>query len=387
MKKALIISLIVLTGLAGSAMASGYTFMPFYLINGQVADAADGSGVTAAGRQVVFFREMSEQKVVSVYTIATIDEEGKFMVNASTNLGLLPLIVGEKCWAAVVKGADGYGADPVEVIISGLGFDAANGLVMALGAGVTLPDQVVNEPAPRIKLYFGNRLYQPALVSDDDPFVISSRTSVKADITIDPPYTLAVPATGVYSIVIDEGVTEQRVLELKAENVSRQVFLAGSTPEEGKLSALSMEFNITDPLNAAPHIFSVRASSSGSISTASSVTEYATVEVMGGPVRVIGAPLTHPSPYSPSKDKIVTIQYELSKDADIQIVFTAISGQLVRNFIFAKGTEGGSAGVNKVTWDGRTDRGTIAGNGIYLGTIVSQDDKRKLGTIKLTVVD
>jgi hypothetical protein len=49
--------------------------------------------------------------------------------------------------------------------------------------------------------------------------------------------------------------------------------------------------------------------------------------------------------------------------------------------------EGGHAGVNKVEWDGQTDQGYLAGNAIYVGTIISKDDNRLLGKVKMTLVD
>ncbi|MCU0641923.1 MAG: hypothetical protein MUC35_07600 [Candidatus Margulisbacteria bacterium] len=391
LKRESIVLIIFLLGLAGACSAAVPKFMPFYTIAGSVGDAADTSGVKAPGHEVVFFKEMDMlRSIVSVYTIATIEADGKFRLNASANHGLLPLKVGEKCKVAVVKDPAGYGAGPVEVVISGTGYQTVGGLVMALGAGVGLPgsEPAVNEPAPQIKLWFGSRLYQERFDKDGKriPFVVSERTNVKAQIDIADGFMIS-NDIGAYSIIIDQGSATQKTLDLKAENIAKKVYAAGTAPADEKISALSLEYNLAEPLTSGEHLFAVSARSSGTVGTAAVGTYAATVEVMGGPVRLIGTPVTFPSPYSISKHGRVTIQYELSRDADIQLVFAGISAALVKNFTFNKGQEGGTAGINKVTWDGRTDRGTLAGNGIYLGTINSREDGRRLGTVKLTVVD
>ena len=51
------------------------------------------------------------------------------------------------------------------------------------------------------------------------------------------------------------------------------------------------------------------------------------------------------------------------------------------------GTEGGSAGVNKVAWDGIMGDSKIDGNGVYSGAIVSKIEGRVLARFKLTVMD
>jgi hypothetical protein len=118
------------------------------------------------------------------------------------------------------------------------------------------------------------------------------------------------------------------------------------------------------------------------------VTTYlATVEVMGGPLRMIGTPVVYPSPYSIKKDKIVTIQYGLSADANIDIYLVSVEGKRIKRFLPLAGEEGGSAGINKITWDGKTDQGFLAGNAIYVGTVVARDEGRLLGKFKLTVVN
>ncbi|MCU0641213.1 MAG: hypothetical protein MUC35_03895 [Candidatus Margulisbacteria bacterium] len=385
MKKSLTI-IALLLGIATLAAAAGFTFLPVYSVVGQVVDAP---AAPAAGRTVVFFKEMNERSEVTVYTLATVGSDGRYLVNATSNFDL-PLTVGETYKVAVVRDASGYGAGPVSVTISGSGYDAAPAMTMAYGAGVIAIGpgitDIRQELPPVVKLSFGSRLYQPALVTDEKPFIISERPSVKADVTVDSPYALAMDPSKL-TLVIDSGSASQQILEMQADNIAKKVLAAGSTAAEERISALSLAYNLAEALTEGKHHFTVNARSSGAMGAAGITAYVATVEVMGGPVRLIGVPICSPSPYSITKNRIVTIQYTLSKDADIQLVFLDISGQTILSRTYLKGTEGGSAGVNKVTWDGQTDRGYKAGNGIYLGTVVSKEDNRKLGTVKLTVFD
>ncbi|MGB9613460.1 MAG: hypothetical protein ACPL4K_04705, partial [Candidatus Margulisiibacteriota bacterium] len=130
-----------------------------------------------------------------------------------------------------------------------------------------------------------------------------------------------------------------------------------------------------------------QAASKGTIAQATSVTTTCAVTVLGGPLRVIGIPITFPSPFSITKHGKVTIQYELSKSGNITLYLVSPTGEIIKKWNFNAGEEGGSAGINKVTWDGRTDQGYLAGNAIYLGSIISRDDNRLLAKYKLTIVD
>jgi flagellar hook assembly protein FlgD len=104
-----------------------------------------------------------------------------------------------------------------------------------------------------------------------------------------------------------------------------------------------------------------------------------------GQLRIVDTPLSFPSPYNPSSGSPVTLQYSLSQDADLNIFIFGSSGQIVKKLSALKGSEGGKAGQNKLTWDGRTDFGTIISNGIYVGTIVDKDSQQLLGKVKLVI--
>jgi hypothetical protein len=373
-------------GLAGSALAvSNYMFMPFYTINGKVTGIAQA---TSSGRQVIFFRDMDPGNAVSIYTTATVDASGNYVVPASTNLDLLPLKVLGTYQVAIAKDAAGYGAGPVTFSLSGLSNDTAPAMTMAMGAGVTLIAGGGERPeqAPTIDLWFGNRLYQPALVAKGEPFVVTEQPKLKIAVKIDEPYALPGDISA-YSIVVDPNTQGAKVLDLSTTAMSSKVYAAGTSPQQNQLKNMSLEYSMAEALASGKHNFVVTARSSGALGPAAVANVTATVEVMTGPVRLIGTPITFPSPFSIDKDKTVSIQYTLSKNAGIEIILSDISGRRIKNFVFDAGTEGGSAGLNKVSWDGKTDLGSLAGNGIYVGLIVAKDEGRKLGSVKVSLLD
>lgn len=347
--------------------------MPPYWINGTVPDAGS---VKAAGREVVFYLTAEALTLTGRYATASI-ESNRFMLNGFT-IFPDPLVVGQTYQVATVRTSDNYGASGT-VTISGIGWDEVKGLVLVEGGGVAPPSVAPGgEPAPRIKLWFNNRLYQPALVAAGEKFVVSPTPAVRVETGVDSPYTLAA-GIGSYTITVD-GANQA----LSASNISAKVFAAGTSD---KITSLNLSYAVTDPLSAGEHIFKVSSASSGLLGTAATSSSLATVEVLGGPLRLIGTPITYPSPYSITKNKIVTIQYGLSANADIDIYLIAVDGTRVKKFSFLSGQEGGSAGINKVTWDGRTDMGALAGNAIYVGTIVARAESKLLGKVKLTIVD
>ena len=361
-----------------------------YWIAGGLADTlnADGSAtISANGRTVVFFKQAVKKVVYKPYATSTVGGN-TFMINAF-NIWPAQLEVGATYQVATTKGADGYGADPVSVEVSGIGWDQVNGLKLTLGGGVDISTEALGEPPPRIKFWFGRRAYQKEMVERAEKpmeFVVSAKPDVKVEVNIDLPYTLA-PNIDAYSMVIDKGTPTAKNIILNASNIEATVYASGTGIEESRISGRTIIYSVADPLSEGNHTFSVTASSSGLIAKVATATEIAKVSVLGGPLRMIGNALTYPSPFSISKHKTVTIQYTLSADANIDIYLISVAGERIKKFTCLAGGEGGAAGVNKVTWDGRADQGFLAGNAIYVGTIVARDDNRLLGKLKLTIVD
>jgi hypothetical protein len=100
---------------------------------------------------------------------------------------------------------------------------------------------------------------------------------------------------------------------------------------------------------------------------------------------VQGRPLNYPNPFDPGIPGGTTlISYILSKAANITLSVHDMSGTPVYRTNFSAGTNGGLAGYNAVTWNGRSDAGQVAGNGIYVYLIIA--DGRVAAKGKLMVL-
>jgi len=113
----------------------------------------------------------------------------------------------------------------------------------------------------------------------------------------------------------------------------------------------------------------------------------ATVEalVQYGAVQIIGTPLNYPNPFKPMSGDTTKIQYTLSADASIILIIYDISGHEIKRFVAGAGQEGGKAGVNNVSWTGKTIFGDTASNGMFVYKIISGG--KVIGTGKLVVLD
>jgi len=373
----IICGLLVLMAGVACAQSELKPLMPPYWIVGHVADTPEA---TVGNRAVYFYYDAAGFDAGNY--AESVAFNNTFIING---FGIFPapLVVGQT-YKVSTEQIDSYGADGT-VKISGLGWDEVKGMALYLGGGKKAPG------APAIKLWFGNRLYQPEVywvVKQPGqlpvPFIVETKPEIKVEISIDPPYTLA-SAVESYSIVQDAGTADRKPVPLSAANASKTV-------TAGKVSAMTLKFTVPDPgLTDGEHTFTVTARSSGLEGPTTEATEVAKVEVMGGPARLFGPPITYPSPFSISKDKRVWIQYGLSTNANIEIYIISVGGERIFHRSFNAGSEGGSAGINKVPppdgWNGRTDQGYLAGNAIYVGTIIARDENRLLGKFKLTIVD
>ena len=383
------IALVVLGGILGSfpsqAQFIKMAFTPYYWILGQVNDA-DGGVITADGRKVVFFKSLDTLSVNAQDFISG----NNFTLNAF----LMPatLVISGDYYVAIPNDnpgnpAEGWGANPIKVNISGKGYEnIGTTLTLAKGAGITDPGAPGGEPAPVIRVWFGNRLYQPQIYGADVPedkklpFIVKETGNLKIEVTIPDPYQLDEANSYAMEIRNPLGQTSsynlQEAAGFKASAVATKPFVVEASypelpmPTEGK----------------GEYSFTFHASSKGNIASATSVTQQALVTVMGGPLRLIGTPLTFPSPYSVKAHGIVSVQYTLSNNANIEIYLISVGGERVWRKICDSGAEGGSAGTNKVAWNGTTDMGYTVGSGIYVGTIVARDEGKLLGKFKLTVI-
>jgi hypothetical protein len=99
---------------------------------------------------------------------------------------------------------------------------------------------------------------------------------------------------------------------------------------------------------------------------------------------VQGSLLCYPNPFDPGSTATTTIAYSLSKPANLTLSIYDLAGTPVTRKSYSAGDNGGHAGYNSPTWDGRSDTGSVAGNGIYVILLVA--DGKLAGKGKLTVL-
>lgn len=105
------------------------------------------------------------------------------------------------------------------------------------------------------------------------------------------------------------------------------------------------------------------------------------VQVLGGPVKVVGQIVNYPNPFDSSGG--TTFAYTLSSDANLDILVYSIKGSVVYKKSVTSGSPGGTAGYNEVFWNGESNFGEGVGSGLYLVRLVSGG--RIIGSFKLLV--
>ena len=381
--------------IAGAGFAQPYklSFYPQYWIIGSVRDAEGGT--SAAGRQVYFYETLDQYKA-GFYSSDTVGPDGisgragRYMINGF-GLGMSSLDVGKTFYLAIPNDhpsdlAAGYGAAPVEVRISGQGLDEAPTLVLAKGTDPLPPPPppAEKEPAPSIRIWFGKRLYQPEIYGRRGEkkrlFVVQPKGTIKIEVDIPDPFKLDESVSYAMQVLTPLGETKafdlHRVYPLRATAAGvKPLIIETDYPEELRVIG-----------DESVYTFTLFAGSSGDIGIPTIVSTQTAVTVMGGPAALIDVPLTYPSPISLRSDREVYLQYTLSRDAGIDIYMFDISSRAVKKLVFNAGEEGGSAGLNRATWDLVTDQGGRIGSGIYLFNIVERESNRLLGKGKLTAI-
>jgi len=109
------------------------------------------------------------------------------------------------------------------------------------------------------------------------------------------------------------------------------------------------------------------------------------IAVMSGAVQVVGDVLNYPNPFKPLSGKSTTIAYNLSINATVSIIIYDITGHEVHRATYHSGDDGGRAGINSVSWNGKDLFEDVVGNGMYVYKIVSGNKVIAIG--KLVVLD
>jgi hypothetical protein len=154
--------------------------------------------------------------------------------------------------------------------------------------------------------------------------------------------------------------------------------LSGGSSYDAASKLLTYKLNLTSDGN---HTVRVFAADVGGQSTTASLT----VKVDTGDLKAV-AVYIYPNPYNPnaSGGTNARIGYQLNKDANTAIYLFNAVGELVYKREYATGTQGGKTGYNEVTWDGKSDFGSVVGNDIYFLRVVS--DGKPVGKTKIAVI-
>jgi flagellar hook assembly protein FlgD len=73
----------------------------------------------------------------------------------------------------------------------------------------------------------------------------------------------------------------------------------------------------------------------------------------------------YPNPFHPDEAP-TTIAYKLDDNATVTLKIFTLTGGLVYQKSFTPGSQGGSAGLNTVLWDGKNGKGDIVASGGYV---------------------
>ncbi|MFC1540624.1 hypothetical protein ACFL37_01995 [Candidatus Margulisiibacteriota bacterium] len=384
MKKFRLLTLagLLLWALGTGAYAQAGLYSGIYWVDGSILPPPGAPTVTTDGRMVVFYQVSPEAGYAMDVsgTAGLSGRSGEFMLNAMEDwrLSLAP----GTYQIAVVNGDDNYGADPVAFTISGNGYDTAPALILAEGAGIQSPEARALPPGlaaevPVIeKIWFDDTLYQKGLVARGKQAVVTDTPKISVRVTAG---NLGIDLNTL-AIELDAGSANEEVFTVTASHITTQINSAIGLPIQIDYTfdfAVEGQVLIEDD-----HTLTFTASN-----TMGTSSEVASVSVIGGPARIIGTPLTYPSPLHLSQQNSVILQYGLSKDTNIDLYIFDLTGQVVKKISCNAGTEGGSAGgdanPNKVAWNLIADQGTSIGSGIYIWNIVDRDSNKLLGKGKL----
>lgn len=378
----LVAGLIIFSVIAPQAQAQ-HIYLRMYWVLG---DVADPDGVGTEGRWVVFYRDdpanAYSDDLVGIVGLA--GRANQYMLNGFEDWRMVIEPGIYKC--ATVKGykngvlVDDYGANPKEVLITGLGYDICPTLTLVRGGGIAPPGPRPN-PAwlaallPKIEnIKFGDRKWNPAFGED---FVIDEQPIVSAKITSQSPLR-----TESIMMILNAGMADSKNFSVSS---SHYTAIKGSQQAPTEVNFSYDFFKEGQKLPAGQQKLTFTGANDYG-----STEEVCSVKIMAGEVEVIGIPIAYPSPVHLRTDRLVTLQYGLTKNADIDLYVFDITARIIKKISCDRGTSGGQAGgtvnPNKVTWDLITDQGSLAGSGIYLYNIVDRNRNRVLSKGKITLV-
>ena len=127
-----------------------------------------------------------------------------------------------------------------------------------------------------------------------------------------------------------------------------------------------------------PQISRVRASSSGLIAELDIETALVDPNLPGGSIT------NYPNPFHPGETS-TTIAYKLSDDANVTLRIYTLSGSFVLRKDFARGAQGGVAGLNEFEWNGRNGKGEYVSSGGYIVVVEAEGHGETLHVMRRRV--
>jgi hypothetical protein len=99
------------------------------------------------------------------------------------------------------------------------------------------------------------------------------------------------------------------------------------------------------------------------------------------PTKGGGYVTNYPNPFHPPLEP-TTLAYKLDDLATVTIRIYSQSGGLVKRMVFDRGTPGGTAGLNTITWDGKNGKGEVVSSGGYMALIEAQGTGETMHVIR-----
>ena len=97
-----------------------------------------------------------------------------------------------------------------------------------------------------------------------------------------------------------------------------------------------------------------------------------------------GSITNYPNPFHPGETS-TTIAYKLSDDANVTLRIYTLSGSFVLRKDFARGTQGGVAGLNEFEWNGRNGKGEYVSSGGYIVVVEAEGHGETLHVMRRRV--
>lgn len=160
------------------------------------------------------------------------------------------------------------------------------------------------------------------------------------------------------------------------------------TKENNEVHAVS--YGVSDTLNSQLPMVSTSTKSTSNEYYLSVTAESnsSTTATLSSPIYKVAATtlgvtdfINGPNPFNPNNES-TAIQFQLTKDATVNIYIYTISGKQIWTQTIT-----GTTGFNTLNWDGKNRYGEVVANGIYIAYLIANDgDSNEKGKLKIAVL-